>query len=214
VLPRLIADFPFVLALVASLLAAASAALLRRAAPTAGRWAAQVGRLLWVLGLAASAWSLIWALSLRIGPGSPGVVTSYGTYGLSNPEQAAANPDLPQLLLGLAALATGGWLAMVVLRERARLGLFTAPFPALAPRLPYRRVRHPGTLAWILLALGLTVLSESLPLWVWFVLWLPTALVLAELGEAEQRRQHPELAEYFRRTPRYLPRRLRATAES
>jgi len=41
------------------------------------------------------------------------------------------------------------------------------------------------------------------------VLWLPTALILAELGEAELRRQHPEMTDYFRRTPRYLPRRTR-----
>ena len=211
-LARLIADFPFVLALVASLLAATSAALLRRAAPIAGRWAAQAGSLLWLLSLAASAWSLIWAYSLRIGPGSPGVVTSYGTYGLIDPEQGAGNPDLLQLLFGLAALGTGGWLAVWVLRERARLGVFTAPLPALAPRLPYRRVRRPGTLALILLALGLTILAESLPLWVWFVLWLPTALILAELGEAELRRQHPEMTDYFRRTPRYLPRRIRKIA--
>ncbi|MCJ7511812.1 MAG: hypothetical protein MUO23_02445 [Anaerolineales bacterium] len=208
-LARLIADFPFVLALLASLAAAASAVLLRRAAPGVGRWAAQAGSLLWLLSLAVNAWSLLWAYSLRIGPGSPGVVTSFGTYGLIGPEAGETNVSLPQLLAGLVALAAGGWLTVWVLRERARLGLLTAPLPALVEHLPYRRLRRPGLVGLILLALGLTILAESLPLWVWFVLWLPTALILAEMADWELRRRYPGLAEYFRQTPRYVPRRVR-----
>jgi hypothetical protein len=208
-LARLIADFPFVLALLASVVAAASAVLLRRAAPSVGPWAAQAGSVLWLLSLAVNLWSLLWAYSLRIGPGSPGVVTSFGTYGLIGPEAGETNLSLPQLLAGLAALAAGGWLAVWVLRERARLGLLTAPLPALVERLPYQRLRRPGLVGLILLALGLTILAESLPLWVWFVLWLPTALTLAEMAEWEQRRRYPELTNYFHHTPRYLPRPVR-----
>ncbi len=208
-LARLIADFPFVLALLASLIAAASAVLLRRAAPSVGRWAAQAGNVLWLLSLAVNVWSLLWAYSLRIGPGSPGVVTSYGTYGLTGPQAGTTNLSLPQLLAGLAGLAAGGWLTVWVLRERARLGMLTAQLPALVERLPYRRLRRPGIAGLILLALGLTILAESLPLWVWFVLWLPTALILAEMAEWEQRRRYPELTDYFHHTPRYLPRPIR-----
>jgi len=208
VLTRLISDFPFVLALAASLVAAGSAVLLRRAAPTVGQWAELLGRALWVLCVAASLWSLLWAYSLRIGPGSPGVVTSFGTYGLTGPEAGKAAPPWPQLLAGVAALAIGAWLALWVLRERSRLGLWNASLLALAERTPYARVRQPGTVGLILLALGLTILAESLPLWVWFVLWLPTVLVLAELSGWETRRRLPQLDDYFRRTPRYFPRRV------
>jgi len=205
-LARLITDFPFVLALLASLVAAMSAALLRRAAPSVGRWAAQAGSVMWLLSLAVNLCSLLWAYSLRIGPGSPGVVTSFGTYGLTGPAAGDASVSLPQLLSGLAALAVSGWLTVWVLRERSRLGLFTSPLPALAERLPYRRLRRPGTLGLILLALGLTILAESVPLWGWFGLWLPTALILAELAEWEPRRRYPEMIDYFHHTPRYLPR--------
>lgn len=205
-LARLITDFPFVLPLLASLVGAASAVLLRRAAPVVGRWAAQIGGVLWVLSLAVNLWSLVWAYSLRLGAGAPGMVTSFGTYGVLGPDGGDPGVSLFQLLSGLAALAAGGWLTVWVLRERARLGLVSTPLPELVERLPYRRLRRPGTGGLTLLALGLTILAESLPLWIWYVLWLPTALILAELAEWEQRRRYPELADYFRHTPRFLPR--------
>ncbi len=206
-LPRLIADFPFVLALLASMMAGLSAVLLRRAAPAVGTWAAQAGAALWAIALAFSAWSFLWAFSLRIGPGSPGVVTSFGTHGLTGPGDMNPKLPLPQLLSGLATLAAGAALLGWSVRARAQTGLLISTLPSLVERLPYRRMRRPGMAGVILVALGVAVLSESLPVWVWFALWLLSVLLMAEMADWELRTRYPGLADYFRRTPRFLPHR-------
>ena len=202
-----LADFPFILALAAALAAGFTAVMLRRAAPAVGTWAFQLGGLMWLVSMAALGWSFIWALNLRLSPGSPGVVTSFGTYGLIGQEDIDRQIRLPQAVVGLSIAACGAALGGWALRARSRLGLLAATFPSLVEQAPYRFIRRPGVGAWILVGLGVTVLADSLPVGVWFLCWLPAVLILAELGEGELRRRYPSLIDYFRRTPRFVPRK-------
>jgi protein-S-isoprenylcysteine O-methyltransferase Ste14 len=201
---RFLADFPFLISLLAGALACCSAVALRRVTAAFGGWANLLAGLLRAAGLAAFAFSFLWAWDLGASQLFSGVVSSYGSYRRPIVEHPT---NLVVLVLGVAVLVAGLGLAGWGLRAKGWGAAFLVAPPRREANLPYARLKRPIGLGLMLAALGWTVLVQSLPLLVCLITWLPLMLVLLELEEREMGERFPAARDYLRRTPRYLPRR-------
>jgi len=199
-----LADFPFLISLLAGALACCSAAALRRVTAAFGGWASPLAGLLRAAGLAAFAFSFLWAWDLGASRLFSGVVSSYGSYRRPIVEQPASPVAV---VLGVVVLVAGLGLAVWGLRAKGWGAAFLVAPPGREAKLPYARLKRPIGLGLMLAALGLTVLVQSLPLLVCLIAWLPLVLLLLELEEWEMGARFPAARDYLRRTPRYLPRR-------
>lgn len=185
-LPTLLLSYPFVLTILAGGLAGASAILLRRAGLSLGRWADALAGLLGLGAALAFAWSYFWAWSL------------------SEPSREGAS--LFMVGLGWLLVLAGAALAAVALSVGGVRALLSGPSARASARLPYRRVRRPLPAGLMLVAFGVSMVGDTLVLWVCFLLCLVLTHLLLELWDWEVCQRHPGLREYFERTPRYLPR--------
>jgi protein-S-isoprenylcysteine O-methyltransferase Ste14 len=201
---RFLADFPFLISLLAGALACCSAVALRRASVVVGAWASLLAGLMRAAGLAAFAFSFLWAWDLGASRLFSGVVSTFGSYPLPT-VQPESNP--PAVVLGAVLLAAGVGLAIWGLQTKGwGAALLVAP-PRRETKLPYARLKRPIGLGLILAAFGITLLAQSLPLLVCLIAWLPLVLLLLELEEWEMQARFPAARDYLRRTARYLPRR-------
>ena len=185
-LGTLILQFPFLLSLLAGMLAGLSAVLLRRAALVLGSGLRWLAWLLTACSVAAAALSFVWSWSLY------------------QPPAGSGNPLLTALggLLGLA----GVLLTLRALSVRGLRELYTWPAAKLENRSPYRQVRRPIGLGLMMVALGATLVVDTFPAWVCFFVWLILTHLQLEVEEWEMRHRLPGARDYLKRTPRYIPR--------
>ncbi len=123
----------------------------------------------------------------------------------------------PLVAAAAACLAAAGAIA----RRRGRLLTFgvLAGLPELSPaRYPgrllttgiYGRIRHPRYVEVLLWTLGYALFANHLAPYVAWLLTLPVVGLIVRLEERELlERFGPAYAEYARRVPRFLPRRVR-----
>lgn len=204
-----IAEFPFLISLMAGAVAYAGGLLLRRglALATDGRgpgWPA-VG--LRALGLASVLASFVWAWSLGPQIGPSGVITSMGTYSPAALAREGLTPGLLALTVGSGILILGGLaLAAWSLIVRIRNGVFGRSPDRLAERPPYRILRRPLTLGCGLALLGATLLAGTLAAWACLILAAGLVCLLQEFDDLELRSRVAWVAEQHRRIPRFIPR--------
>ena len=177
--------YPFVIALLAAALAELSAILIRRVAPTVGKWLWGLAGLLSVLSAAGLVWSFFWAATYS-SPSSPPPVFA----------------QVIGLLLAVSGVALLAWAVISLARQT----LYAGPMTRLITKGPYSYLRRPMGAAIGLIALGLALLNNDQANWIWLLVWVVISLALFELEEWELKMRLPGAAEYLSRTPRYLPR--------
>jgi len=206
-----IAEFPFVLSLMAGAVAYAGALLLRRGLALAAGdrvpgWPAAILR---ALGLASVLASFVWAWTLGPSVGPSGVITSMGTYSPTALTRTILTPAVLTLTIGSALLIFGGLaLALWALMARLRNGTYGRSPDRLAEWAPYRVIRRPMTLGIGLVLLGATLLAGTLTAWACLILAAGMVGVLQEVDDRELRSRVAWVAEQHRRIPRLIPRRV------
>lgn len=179
-------DLPFLLPLAAGAIALASAALLRRAAPTLGSWLQLPAAALRLAGMAALGLAYAWAWSL------------------SRATAAQRGPLLE--ILGWSAGLLGAALAAWALSARSRQAVRRWAPPRLYRHPPYARLRRPILLGLWLIALGGTLTADTLAAWLALAAGVLLTHVVAELEDWELAARRPDVAAAQRTVPRYLPR--------
>ena len=206
-----IAEFPFVLSLMAGAVAYAGALLLRRGLALAAGdhvpgWPAAILR---ALGLACVLASFVWAWTLRPSVGPSGVITSMGTYSPTAFSRTILTPAVLALTVGSALLIIGGLAqALWALMAHLRNSTYGRMPDRLAEWAPYRVIRRPMTLGIGLALLGATLLAGTLAAWTCLILAAGMVCVLQELDDRELRSRVAWVAEQHRRIPRLIPRRV------
>ncbi|NIS82753.1 MAG: hypothetical protein GTO14_21720 [Anaerolineales bacterium] len=181
----LIADYPFVLAIFAAVIAETSAILLRRIAPFFGQWCWWLSRSLTVIVYLSLSWSFYWAIRQGTDP-----------YAIRRPILVVVG--WLGLLLGVGLIV---W-SVVVLGRRT---FIAQSDDKLETRPPYRFLRRPMGLGLIILGLGVVLILDAKSTWTWLLVWLIVSQPLQELEEWELRHRIPGAKDYLRKTPRYIP---------
>lgn len=181
-----ISSYPFVLALLAAALAEFSATLVRRMAPTVGKWLWGLAGILSALSAIGLVWSFIWAASV----------------------QTSQRPPPPVIFqaIGMLIVVPGGVLLVWSVISLARQTIYAWPGARLVTESPYDYLRRPMGVGIGSIALGLALLTNSPANWAWLLAWAIISPLLIELEEWELKMRLPGVEDYFRRTPRYLPR--------
>jgi protein-S-isoprenylcysteine O-methyltransferase Ste14 len=182
-------DFPFTLPCTGAFLVGAGSVFVRKSAPVLSL---KLWPLSWLLSLLSSLgflWSFVWAWG--IGAGSDWVW----------------QPLL--MVLGWILLLAGLGLFLWALSAIGMRAIVPRPTDRLERRPPFHRIRRPMGLSFIAATLGATLIVNSIQAWTCFVLWGLLVSVLLELEEWELASRIPAAGEYFRSTPRYIPRRKR-----
>ena len=181
-----ISSYPFVLALLAAALAKFSAILVRRTAPMVGKWLWGLAGILSALSAAGLVWSFIWMVATQ-----------------------PAQPQPPAVVfqaIGMLIIVPGGILLIWSVISLARQTFYAWPGARLVTKIPYNYLRRPMGVGIGLIALGLALLTNNQASWVWLLTWAILSPLLFELEEWELKMRLPGAEDYFRRTPRYLPR--------
>ncbi len=181
-----ISSYPFVLALLAAALAEFSAILVRRTAPMVGKWLWGLAGILSALSAAGLVLSFIWMVSMQ-------------------PSQLQP-PAVVFQAIGMLIIVPGGILLIWSVISLARQTFYAWPGARLVTKSPYDYLRRPMGAGIGLIALGLALLTSSQASWVWLLAWAILSPLLFELEEWELKMRLPGAADYFSRTPRYLPR--------
>lgn len=181
-----ISSYPFVLALLAAALAEFSATLVRRMAPTIGKWLWWLAGILSALSAIGLVWSFIWAVSV--------------------PTLQRPPPPIIFQAIGTLIVVPGGILLVWSVISLARQTIYAWPAARLVTESPYDYLRRPMGVGIGSIALGLALLTNSQANWVWLLAWAIISPLLFELEEWELQMRLPGTEDYFRRTPRYLPR--------
>lgn len=176
--------YPFVLLLLAGLLAGCSAVLLRRAGLTFGAWLEIPAAAAAVGAAAMSAWAIYWAWTLA---------------------EATQPRTLIHAIAGWALATCGGLLAGWGLRARGWKPRRLWQADRDERRQPYRTIRRPIVLGLSAVLVGLGVLSGRPAVWVCLGALLVAWNLILELADWEQRHRLPACRDYMQRTPRYLP---------
>lgn len=177
--------YPFLLVILAGLVGAISAVLLRRASHALGSWLLDLSFVVDFVAAAAMVWALVWA------------------WGIEPPPHERS----PALLLGGWTLAlAGGLLGGWGTRLRGWGPLRHWPREWFESRPPYRVVRRPIFLGLTALSAGLALLRGTSAMGVWLAGVVVAWGLALELGDWELRRRLPACRDYLRRTPRFLPR--------
>jgi hypothetical protein len=198
-------SFPFLLTVLAATIAGASGILLRRTAAIISPALSLPAWLLLVASAAAYTWSFLWAWGWEVVRRPAGIVTGVATYGPAAFTRGHPSPvPLVEVIAGwilvLGGVALAGW----ALSERMREWRFRWPARKRLTLSPYAQLRRPAPLALMLAALGATLVVGTGSAWICLLAALIGYSALLELGDWEARRRSPELADYFRTTPRYL----------
>ncbi len=178
--------YPFVLALLAAALAEFSAILVRRMAPTIGKWLWGLAGILSALSAIGLVWSFIWAVSVQ-------------------PPHRLPPPVIFQAI-GMLIVVLGGTLLVWSVISLARQTIYAWPGARLVTESPYDYLRRPMGVGIGSIALGLALLTNSQASWVWLLAWAIISPLLFELEEWELQMRLIDARDYLSRTPRYLPR--------
>jgi protein-S-isoprenylcysteine O-methyltransferase Ste14 len=177
-------DHPYLLPVFGGFLAGASAVLLRKAEAAFGAWLGWLSLLASAASAASFLAGFLWAATMS----------------------AAAAPSGLQIVAGFALALAGSALAGWSLRVRG-VGVLRAWRADRFERAqPYRTIRRPLDLGWMVCVLGLCWLRPSPTVWVCLAAWLAMWNILLELGDWELRQRLPACRDYMKRTPRYVPR--------
>ncbi|MCK5633508.1 MAG: hypothetical protein KAI06_00385 [Anaerolineales bacterium] len=181
-----ISSYPFVLALLAAAMAEFTATLVRRSAPTIGKWLWKLAGILSVLSATGLVWSFIWAVSVQTTQQPP--------------------PPVVFQAVGMLIVVPGGALLIWSVISLARQTIYAWPGARLITESPYDYLRRPMGVGIGSIALGLAFLTNGQASWVWLLAWAIISPLLFELEEWELKMRLPGVEDYFSRTPRYLPR--------
>jgi len=181
-----ISSYPFVLALLAAAMAEFTATLVRRSAPTIGKWLWKLAGILSVLSATGLVWSFIWAVSVQTTQQPP--------------------PPVVFQAVGMLIVVPGGALLIWSAISLARQTIYAWPGARLITESPYDYLRRPMGVGIGSIALGLAFLTNSQASWIWLLAWAIISPLLFELEEWELKTRLPGAEDYFSRTPRYLPR--------
>ncbi len=184
---KLLSEAPFLLALAGAFLAGSSALMMRRAVLVLGRW---LWPFTWVLSAAGTA-GILWAFSWA--------------WSLEDPLPPPAALHLLAWLTLAAGIGLAGWAGLAL----GRRALLPRPGDRLGTAPPYRCLRHPMAMGWALAGLGASAIVGTRPAWICYAVWLVLQWLLLLMEEWELRGRLPAARDYFRRTPRFLPRRVR-----
>jgi hypothetical protein len=181
---EILKDYPFLLALIGSLVIELSAILVRRAAQVLGGWLWILAGVLSTAGIVTLLWSFLWANTIEP---------------LVYPHDSLINIIIgPFLILsGIVILVR----SVLILGRQAFL-----PWPRthLVVHAPYHARRRPMMVGMAMLAIGVSITTMQIQGWIWFGVWFLLAQPLAELEEWELRSRLPAAADYLARTPRYF----------
>lgn len=209
----MLAEYPYLLQVLAGFIAGCSAVFLRRAAQFLGEG------LVW-LSIAVSAASAAAFLAgfacaaLTTGEASVVPLISDGPLPAA-PSGAALSPG--QAIVGWVLALAGGILAGGSLRVRGLGPLRIWDAGRFEQQRPYRVIRRPLELGVMSCAFGLCWLRPAPSVWICLATWIVLWSGMLELGEWELRQRLPACRDYLKRTPRYLPRlgrRRRVTPRS
>lgn len=179
----LLSSYPFLLALVGSMVIELSAIMIRRAAQTFGGWLWYLAGALSCFGAGTLIWSLIWA---------------------SIPETSAiARGTLVNFVIGPISVLGGIVWVMRSLLALGRQAFLPWPPTRVVTFPPYRGMRRPMVIGVALLAIGMALINVGTQGWIWFVVWFLLSQPLLELEEWELRSRSADAASYLDRTPRY-----------
>ena len=89
-------------------------------------------------------------------------------------------------------------LTLRALSVRGLRDLYTWPAAKLENRSPYRQVRRPIGLGLMVVALGATLVVDTLPAWVCFFVWLVLTHIQLEVEEWEMRHRLPGARDYLK----------------
>lgn len=181
---EVLSNYPFMLALLGSMVIEVSSILVRRAAQVLGGWLWILAGGLSIVGAATLTWSFLWANTPATG--------------------ALVRGSIFNSLIGpLLSLSGVVWLlrALLILGRQAFL-----PWPTthLVKEAPYDTRRRPMIMGMTMLAIGLPLTTTQIEGWIWFGMWFLLAQPLLEFEEWELRSRIPEAAAYLDRTPRYF----------
>jgi len=185
---------PFLLALLAAMLAETCAILIRAVTPSLSRWFWWLANLISLLALVSFLWSFLWAASVH--------------------EDFLEVLSVPETIFGVISI-TGG--VSMLLWSFAALGwrsFFAWPTASFETGRAYAHIRRPMFIGTALFFLGVTLLLSRDALWIWMAAWVVLSQPLLELEEWELRLRFPMAKEYYARTGRYLPGELRARVTS
>ena len=180
----MIETYPFLILIAGGLLAGCSAVLLRRAASVFGTWLEAVSFLAAVGAATAFGSAFYWASTLAVAPPPLVGQTIFGW------------------LLALGGAVLAGW----GLRARGIGALRRWETDRMERLQPMRTLRRPIELGTMILMSGLSILRATRPVGVCLLSWIVAWSLILELGDWELRQRLPACRDYFRRTPRYLPR--------
>ena len=191
---ELLSTNPYLLALLAAMVAETCAVLIRAVTPSLSRWFWWLANLISLLALVSFLWSFLWAASMQ--------------------EDFLEVLSVPETILGVLSI-TGG--IGMLLWSFAALGwrsFFARSTVSFETRHAYAHIRRPMFVGAAIFFVGVTLLLSRDALWIWMAFWVVLSQLLLELEEWELRMRFPSAKEYYARTGRYIPRGLRARVSS
>jgi hypothetical protein len=176
---------PYLLALLAAMVAETCAILIRAVTPSLSRWFWWLANLISLLALTSFLWSFLWAASMR------------GDF--------IEILSVPETILGVLSITGGGGMLLWSFAALGWRSFFAWSTASFETRHAYAPIRRPMFIGAALFVLGVALLLSRDALWIWMAAWIVFSQPLLELEEWEMRLRFPEAKEYFARTRRYIP---------
>jgi protein-S-isoprenylcysteine O-methyltransferase Ste14 len=187
---ELLSTNPFLLALLAAMVAETCAILIRAVTPSLSWWFWWLANLVSILALVSFLWSFLWATSVR--------------------EDFIEILSVPETILGVLSIVGGGGMLLWSFASLGWRSFFAWPTASFETRHVYAHIRRPMFVGAALFFLGVALLLSRDALWIWMASWIVLSQPLLELEEWELRLRFPMAKDYYTRTKRYIPRRRKA----
>ena len=188
---ELLSNHPYLLALLAAMVADTCAILIRAVTPSLNRWFWWLANLISLLALISFLWSFLWAASVR--------------------EDFLEVLSVPETILGVLSITGGGGMLLWSFARLRWRSFFAWPTASFETRHAYAHIRRPMFIGATLFFLGVALLLSRDALWIWMASWVVLSQPLLELEEWELRLRYPSARDYYARTKRYIPRRRSAS---
>ena len=180
---------PYLLALLAAMVAETCAILIRAVTPSLSRWFWWLANLISLLALTSFLWSFLWAASMR------------GDF--------IEILSVPETILGVLSITGGGGMILWSFAALGWRSFFAWSTASFETRHAYAHIRRPMFIGVALFFIGVALLLSRDALWIWMAAWIVFSQPLLELEEWELRLRFPSAKEYYARTGRYIPGGLR-----
>ena len=183
---ELLVTNPFLLALLAAMVAETCAILIRAVTPSLSRWFWWLANLISLLALVSFLWSFLWAASVH--------------------EDFVEVLSVPETFFGVLSITGGGGLLLWSFAALGWRSFFAWSNASFETRHAYAHIRRPMFIGTTFFSLGVALLLSRDALWIWMAFWVVLSQPLLELEEWELRMRFPLAKEYYARTRRYIPR--------